>query len=241
MRLSLILPDMELQKPTPPTQCPYEDCQSTQLRLHQEVVKPLRDTRYHYVVAHRYQCLTCKRTFRVYPQGVNSAPTSQRVKELGVILYMLGLSYRSVSHALEALGVYQCASCIYGSVQASMQHKPEIGRQALLEGIKSSGGGVPGNTLVKYRGQWHPLMLQLDEESTPQHEMVLSILDLLEEDAHALANAATPLVQVRLETTSIPVKRPEFSLSPQESLETKRDGQAPLTPVKDEPASQAVS
>ena len=70
--------------------------------------KPLKDTVYGAVSAHRYRCLRCKRTFRVYPQGVTQAQTSQRVKGLGVMLYLLGLSYGATSLALEALGVYMC-------------------------------------------------------------------------------------------------------------------------------------
>jgi transposase-like protein len=54
------------------------------------VAKPLRDTVYHEVLVHRYQCLKCKRTFRVYPEGTTPAQTSRRVKGLAVMLYLLG-------------------------------------------------------------------------------------------------------------------------------------------------------
>jgi transposase-like protein len=54
------------------------------------VRKALRDTVYQEVQVHRYQCLKCKRTFRVYPEGTTSAQTSQRVKGLAVMLYLLG-------------------------------------------------------------------------------------------------------------------------------------------------------
>lgn len=65
--------------------------------------KALRDTVYQEVQAHRYQCLKCGRTFRVYSQGVSSAQTSQRVKGLAVMLYLLGLSYGATSLAFEAI------------------------------------------------------------------------------------------------------------------------------------------
>ena len=83
--------------------CPYETCQGRHFRHHQEVDKPLKDTEYDAVFAHRYECLRCKRTFRLYPRGVTRAQTSQRVKGLGVMLYLLGLSYGATSLALEAL------------------------------------------------------------------------------------------------------------------------------------------
>ena len=40
-----------------------------------QVAKPLRDTVYHEVQVHRYQCLKCKHTFRVYPEGTSRAQT----------------------------------------------------------------------------------------------------------------------------------------------------------------------
>ena len=56
-------------------------------------------------MAHRYECLRCSRTFRVYPQGVTKDHISRRVKGLGILLCLLGLSYGAVSLALDALGV----------------------------------------------------------------------------------------------------------------------------------------
>jgi hypothetical protein len=62
-----------------------------------QVRKSLRDTVYHEVLVHRYRCLKCKRTFWVYPEGTTPAQTSQRVKGLAVLLYLLGLSYGATS------------------------------------------------------------------------------------------------------------------------------------------------
>lgn len=55
----------------------------------------------------------------MYPQGVTHAQTSQRVKGLAVLLYLLGLSYGAVSLALEALGVYMAKNRVYQAVQAA--------------------------------------------------------------------------------------------------------------------------
>src|SRR5205807_10555999 len=81
------------------------------------VAKPLRDTVYQEVQVHRYQCLRCKRTFRVYPEGTTRAQTTQRVKGLAVMLYLLGLSYGAVSLALEGVGISLCKSRVYDAVQ----------------------------------------------------------------------------------------------------------------------------
>ena len=110
MRLNLILPRVVPAEIERPLLCPYEGCGGQHFQFHQAVEKPLRDTRYLEVCAHRYECLRCKRTFRVYPKGVSKAQISLRVKGLGILLYLLGLSYGAVSLALDALGVYMCKS-----------------------------------------------------------------------------------------------------------------------------------
>jgi transposase len=69
MRLHLILPRVEPEEIKAPSESPYEDCDGTHFQLWQEVEKPLRDTKHSRVVAHRYQCLRCFRTHRVYPRG----------------------------------------------------------------------------------------------------------------------------------------------------------------------------
>ena len=127
MRLHMLLTEVKAEQITPPTHCVEPTCQSRKFRLHQPVKKALRDTVYHEVQAHRYQCLKCQRTFRVYPQGVTAAQTSSRVKGLAVMLYLLGLSYGATSLALQALGVAMCRSRVYDAVQEAARRVP--GRQ----------------------------------------------------------------------------------------------------------------
>ena len=100
------------------------------------VSKPLRDTVYQEVQVHRYQCLRCKRTFRVYPEGTTRAQTSQRVKGLAVMLYLLGLSYGAVSLALEGLGISLCKSRVYDAVQEAAKLVPGLKREQVFAGPK---------------------------------------------------------------------------------------------------------
>ena len=79
MRLRIVLPKVKPEAISVPTHCAYAGCGWRKFHVRQEVTKPLRDTVYHEVQAHRYQCLKCGRTFRVYPQGVSAAQTSLRV------------------------------------------------------------------------------------------------------------------------------------------------------------------
>src|SRR5258708_30547003 len=97
MRLRIVLPKVNPQAIAVPTECIYAGCGGRRFQLRQQVTKALRDTVYHEVQVHRYQCLRCKRTFRVYPEGTTRAQTSQRVKGLAVVLDVLGVRYGAVS------------------------------------------------------------------------------------------------------------------------------------------------
>jgi len=95
MRLRIVLPKVNPELIEVPTRCAYAGCRGRTFQLRQAVAKALRVTVYQEVVVHRYQCVKCGRTFRVYPQGTTSAQTSQRVKGLAVMLYLLGCALSS--------------------------------------------------------------------------------------------------------------------------------------------------
>src|SRR5260370_32700518 len=82
IRLRILLPKVKPEAITVPTQCAYASWEGKKFYLRQQVSKPVRDTVYQEVQVPRYQCLRCKRTFRVYPEGTSRAQTSQRVKGL---------------------------------------------------------------------------------------------------------------------------------------------------------------
>jgi hypothetical protein len=90
MRVRIILPKVTLRRSRFPHDVPMLAVMEASFTCERRVAKPLRDTVYHEVQLHRYQCLKCKRTLRVYPEGTTSAQTSQRVKGLAVMLYLLG-------------------------------------------------------------------------------------------------------------------------------------------------------
>ena len=133
MRLHLLLPKVDPKALAAPSTCAYADCQSKLVRLHQPVSKALRDTLHQQVPVYRYRCLTCHRTFRVYPPGVSAAQTSDRVKGLAVLLYLLGLSYGATSLALESLGVPLSKTEVYETVQAVAARVPGLKREQVWE------------------------------------------------------------------------------------------------------------
>jgi transposase-like protein len=190
MRLQLILPQVKPTEIQAPTACPYKGCDGKHFQFLQAVEKPLQDTRYSAVEAHRYECLRCHRTFRVYPRGVSRAQKSLRVKGLAVMLYLLGLSYGAVSLALEALGVYMCKSGVYDAVQAVAERVPGLKREKVFGGLKTPalGGDL---TSVKVNGQWLTLGLTVDDISG----LVLTVDDLDGEDADTLKKWMAPIAE----------------------------------------------
>jgi len=190
MRLHLLLPKVDPKAIAVPSKCAYADCQSKQVRLHQPVSKALRDTVHRQVEVHRYCCLKCKRTFRVYPPGVSQAQSSDRVKGLAVMLYLLGLSYGATSLALDSLGVPLSKTEVYETVQAAAARVPGLKREQVFQGLKTKalGGDL---TSVKCAGQWLHLGLSVDALTG----MVLTIDELTAEDASALQAWIEPIAK----------------------------------------------
>lgn len=131
MRLKLLLPPVRPDVYEEPTLCPREGCGGTHFYLRQESHKPLRDTLLPAVVARRYACLRCGVTFRVYPIGVSNAQTSARLKGLGVLFYIMGMSYGAASLTLESIGHRLCKTAVYDAVQAAGQKVRGLRRDAV--------------------------------------------------------------------------------------------------------------
>jgi len=160
MRLKLLLPKVEPQVYQELKICPYPDCQGRHFHLWQSVTKPLRDTLLDEVMARRYDCLRCGRTFRVYPMGVCADQTSRRLKGLAVLLYLLGLSYGAVALALEALGHPLGKTAIYEAVQQAGERVPGLRRQGVAgKAALTLGADL---TSVKCRGEWLTVGVSVD-------------------------------------------------------------------------------
>ena len=120
MRLRMRLPEVKPAEYQLPDRCPHEDCEGEYFKAHQQrCEKAVQDPDCAQVNAKRYKCLKCKRTFRVYPKGVSEAHRSDRLKAIGVMLYVLGISYGGVEDALLAFGWAGSKSSVYRDVQAA--------------------------------------------------------------------------------------------------------------------------
>ena len=190
MRLQLLLPRVVVTEFELPTECPYGKCHGRHFEPHQEVTKPVRDTMYETVPARRYRCLRCQRTFRVYPQGITHDHTSQRVKGLAVMLYLLGLSYGAVSLALEGLGVIMSKTSVYVAVQAAAAKVAGMKRREVFADIRTPALGSDV-TSVKCKGEWLLLGLTVDD----MIGLVLTMDRLSAEDADALCDWLAPIAE----------------------------------------------
>ena len=191
MRLQLILPRVVADEFTLPAECPHDQCHGRHFELHQEVIKRVKDTVYDTVTAYRYRCLRCKGTFRVYPQGITHDPTSQRVKGLAILLYVLGLSYGAVSLALEALGVSLGKTTVYTTVQAAAAKVPGLKREGVFGNLRTPALGSDV-TSVKCKGEWLVLGLTVDDVTG----LVLTVDRLSAEDADALHAWLAPIAEM---------------------------------------------
>ncbi len=189
MRLKLILPVVDVETYKKPEECPY-GCGGQEFRLRQVVCKAVRDNSYSEVSARRYECLHCRRTFRIYPQGINHQQFSQRAIGLAVMLYLLGLSYGAVVLLLEALGLWIGKTTVYEAVQAVAERVPGMKQSKLLEEYRTPALGAD-LTSVKCNGKWLPLGVTVDALTG----LTLSIDRLSGEDAQTLKAWLEPIIE----------------------------------------------
>ena len=98
------------------------------------VTKPISDLYVSEVTVDRYRCCGCCRTFRHYPQGVDRRDQSHRLSGLAALSWALGLSFRSVSHLLGAMGC-------------------DLSRMSVWRDVQQSGSNALGGWLNRHRGR----------------------------------------------------------------------------------------
>jgi len=127
MYVNVRLPTVEPQAIEPPMHCPLPDpanpkrkCNGGRFKPHQrDCHKSLRDSSHTHVVARRYRCLKCGRTFRVYPTGVTRSHQSNTLIAFSRLLYLLGWSYQEAANLLAALGYPLGKTTVYENVQTA--------------------------------------------------------------------------------------------------------------------------
>ena len=165
MRLQIVPPPVRPTEYPAPAGCPYPGCGGPHVQFRQAVPKPVRDLHVTAVIAHRYTCARCERTFRVYPTGINQDQTSARLKGLAVMFYALGMSYGAVATALGALGCPLSKVAVYNAVQAAGAAVAGLRRAAVGRGggcIRALGVDL---TSVRCRGEWLTVGVSVDAVS----------------------------------------------------------------------------
>ena len=103
MTMIIQLPEVKRTNFIRPEKCPY--CKGETFQSWGIEQKKIKDTKIRTVTVKRYRCTSCGRTFRHYPEGVSHTQQSDRLMLLCVVMWGLGLSYRSVELILSAFGV----------------------------------------------------------------------------------------------------------------------------------------
>lgn len=168
----LKLPDVKRKTEERPKRCPY--CKGETFQRWGRVRKPVKDVHVRQVQAYRYKCCHCHRTFRHYPEGNTQADQTERSRLLAVVMWSLGLSYRSASLILGSLKVAISFMTIWRNVQAEaqIQKKKRFWRPVRVLGLDGAyvlGWGEKQPVLVAVDlGTGEPIALGYVNEHNPQ-------------------------------------------------------------------------
>lgn len=168
----LRLPDVKGESEERPEKCPY--CKGETFQRWGGVSKPIRDTQLRQGKVYRYYCCGCRRTFRHYPQGVDRADQSLRLRKLAALCWTFGLSYRGVTAVLGGFGISLCHMTAWRDVQEQsdqlkQSRKWQPVRVLGLDGAYVRGWGEVRPVLVAIDlGNGQPVMIGEVDEHDPQ-------------------------------------------------------------------------
>ena len=168
----LRLPDVKGKSENRPEKCPY--CKGEIFQRWGGVGKPIRDSQLRLVKVYRYYCCGCKRTFRHYPEGIDRADQSLRLRKLAALCWTLGLSYRGVTGVFGGFGISICHMTAWRDVQEqsnqlTQSRKWQPVRVLGLDGAYVRGWGDIRPVLVAIDlGNGQPVMIGEIDEHNPQ-------------------------------------------------------------------------
>jgi len=168
----LKLPDVKGYNENRPACCP--SCKGEILQRWGGSVRKIRDHQVKEVLVYRYRCCRCRHAFRHYPDGVDQAQQSQRLRKLAALCWVLGLSYRSLAAVFAVFGVgigrmsaWRDVQEEGGQLKRSRMWKPV--RVLGLDGAYVLGWGEKRAVLVAVDlGTEQPVALGYVDEANPQ-------------------------------------------------------------------------
>ena len=155
-----------------PTSCPA--CQGETFQRWGGQVKRVRDPQVKAVVVYRYRCCACGHTIRQYPEGVDRAQQSQRLRKLAALTWVLGLSYRGMAAVFEVFQVELSRMSGWRDVQAwarqlRKQRQWQKVRVLGVDGAYVRGWGAQQKVLIAVDlGAGQPVQIGYVDEHDPQ-------------------------------------------------------------------------
>jgi len=180
----LRLPEVKPKSESRPRRCPH--CERETFQGWGKLRKPVRDSRYRSVQVRRYRCCSCRRTFRHYPQGVDLADQTQRMRKLAAVFWVLGMSLRGVVTALSAFGVRLSHMTVWRDLQEQADQLEKHRRWQPVRVL-----GVDGLYPLGWGKRKHAVLVAVDL-GTGQ-PVAIGYLD--EAIPHAVRRFLQPLVQ----------------------------------------------
>lgn len=168
----LQLAEVKANRAERPKKCPY--CPGETFQRWGKVRKLVRDPRLSQVEVYRYRCCGCHRTFRYYPEGVDRADQTLRMRQLAAIIWMLGLSYRSLALVCGGFGIRLGRMSGWRDVQEKakeLHHRRAWGKVRVLgvDGAYVRGwGGIQPVLVAVDLGSGQPVALGYVDEWDPQ-------------------------------------------------------------------------
>jgi transposase-like protein len=147
-----------------PKQCPH--CQGDTFQRWATEKRKIKDPKLRTVKVSRYKCTNCKRTFRHYPEGVTHAQQSEQMKQLAVICWTFGLSYRKIEVLLSAFGVSLSRMSGWRDVQAGAAaiRRKKAWKPARVVGIDGAWVNGQGVMVAVDMGDGEPLEIGAVDE-----------------------------------------------------------------------------
>ena len=169
----LQLPDVKRKAEIRPKECPQ--CAGETFQRWGKVRKPVRDNRYRSVGVYRYRCCHCWHTFRHYPEGVDRADQTERMRKLAALLWVMGMSLRGVGIALSAFGVKLSHMSVWRDLQEQVnvleQRRRWQGVRVLgVDGLYPLGWGKRKHAVLVAvdLGNGQPVAVGYLDEANPQ-------------------------------------------------------------------------
>jgi len=179
----LQLPDVKYSCEKRPRHCPY--CRGEIFQRWGGNAERVKDPHLGEVWVYRYRCCQCRRTCRHYPEGIERAQQTRRMRAIAAVGWIFGMSYRCSSRYLSAFGISLSRMSIWRNVQ---QRALQLERDRQWNPVRVL--GVDGAYLRGW-GKTQPVLVAVDMGTG--EPVTVGYVD--EKDPQAVKKFLEPLMQ----------------------------------------------